>query len=149
MKHLFALLFFTVALFALESGDRVPRELQRTLGMEPDKTYIVDFFASWCASCEKELPELGRLHRRLDANVAEIIGVAIDKNSDNADAFAHKVGIAFRTIHDADQRIVRAFDPLGIPTLYIIKNGTVHFVLSGAADDVDRIVEKHLKGLHE
>lgn len=149
MKHLLAVLLFPFALFALETGDTVPVELQHALGMQGGKTYIIDFFASWCASCEKELPELGRLHRRLDPEAAEIIGVAIDKNSDNAEAFARRLGITFRTVNDTDQRIVTAFDPLGIPTLYIVQNGTVDFVLTGAVDDVDHVVEKQLKGLHE
>ncbi len=39
---------------------------------------IVNFWATWCPPCRREMPLLGRLRRQYHANGLEIVGVAVD-----------------------------------------------------------------------
>lgn len=149
MPILLFILFLPPLLFAYEPGDTMSDSLYERLGMQPSKTYAVGFFASWCGSCAMELPELNRLHRRLDRTRHEIIGIDIDENREKGAAFQRKIGIDFRVVNDSDHAIVSDFAPLGMPSLYIVKDKKIVQVLTGAVDDSDRIVEKYLKEADE
>jgi len=59
-------------LFAYELGSSVDEKILTTLKINDNKIYIVDFFASWCHSCEKEIPDLNKLHKNLDKTSYEL-----------------------------------------------------------------------------
>ncbi|MGM9773856.1 MAG: TlpA family protein disulfide reductase [Candidatus Egerieousia sp.] len=44
------------------------------------KAYIIDFWASWCAPCRKEIPNLKAIYERFRNKGLEIISISIDKN---------------------------------------------------------------------
>lgn len=52
--------------------------IEKYLHLEDDKTYIVNFWATWCAPCVKELPEFEELyHNYKDQNV-ELLLISLD-----------------------------------------------------------------------
>ena len=44
------------------------------------KVYIVDFWASWCVPCRKEIPNLKAIYERFSGKGLEIVSISIDKN---------------------------------------------------------------------
>lgn len=46
------------------------------------KWLLIDFWASWCAPCIKQFPELKEIYTSLNSNNFEILGVSIDKQTD-------------------------------------------------------------------
>ena len=83
-KIVYSLLFSSVALMALETGESVPQNIQEKLKLESDKVYVVDFFASWCKSCKKELPLIMSVYNE---KTVEVIGVNVDKNQKDGQKF--------------------------------------------------------------
>lgn len=58
------------------------------------KILIVNFWATWCAPCVEEMPELSHLQTELSAKNRQIIGVGIDSPANVAD-FAAKLKIGY------------------------------------------------------
>ena len=78
---------FTLACVALAST----LFANETLWLEKEKTTILSFFASWCPSCKKELPQLGKLHDGYKKRGIEIIGIDVDKKLEDAHKFQEKM----------------------------------------------------------
>ncbi len=55
---------------------------------------IVNFWATWCAPCRREIPLLNRLQREFSASGVEVVGVAVDFREDVL-AYAERIGIDY------------------------------------------------------
>lgn len=58
------------------------------------KVIIVNFWATWCPPCVKEMPALMKLRATYQSKGFEIIGVALD-NKDAVSAFINPLGIEY------------------------------------------------------
>jgi len=141
-KTLYSLLFSTVALMALATGDSVPQNIQDRLKLESDKVYVVDFFASWCKSCKKELPLITNVYNE---KIAEVIGINVDKNKENGEKFVKELELAFPIVYDSDKSLVEAFNPLGFPAVYYVKNGQILNIIFGAVEEIDKKIKEDIK----
>src|ERR1700761_1673454 len=56
------------------------------------KAVLLDFWASWCEPCKKELPLLSKLAPRLKQKGIEIVAVNIDDDRKNAEDFVRGKG---------------------------------------------------------
>jgi len=143
-KTLSTLLLSSFAVMALETGDAVPQAIQDELKLENNQTYVIDFFASWCKSCKKELPLVEKVAQK---NVTHIIGVNVDKKEEDGKKFVADLGLTFPIIYDNDKKLVEAFDPMGFPAIYYVKDGKVLNVIFGAVDDIDEQIKKDMQEL--
>jgi thiol-disulfide isomerase/thioredoxin len=143
-KTLYSLLFSSVALMALETGDSVPQDIQEKLKLESDKVYVVDFFASWCKSCKKELPLITNVYNE---KIAEVIGINVDKNQEDGEKLVKELKLSFPIVYDSDKRLVEAFNPLGFPAVYYVKNGQVLNVIFGAVEEIDKKIKEDIKAI--
>jgi len=136
-------------LFAYNQGDEVEHGIAEKLLLQKEKVYVVDFFASWCGSCEKEMPHLSAFDKNRED--IEVIGVDVDKDSAKAEAFQKRMRearkLTFRVVNDADNAIVKRFNPVGMPALFIIKDGKVVDAVFGAKDGIEEILTQKIKEL--
>ena len=153
MKLITLLLLLSSLLFSYQKGDTLTQEMQNKLNMSKDKIYIIDFFASWCNSCEKEIPYISKVHQKVDATKVEIIGIDVDKDIEKGKSFQEELksknALTFRVINDPQNSIIREFKPIGIPALFYVQNGEVINVIYGAVDNIDEIILNDLKRLQK
>lgn len=53
-------------------------ELEPLLHQEDDKVYVINFWATWCAPCVKELPYFEKVHAEENSQELEVMLVSID-----------------------------------------------------------------------
>lgn len=61
------------------------------------KVVLIDFWATWCKPCEKEMPGYQKLVNRYSARGFIVIGMKLDTMADSQDprAFARKIGVRY------------------------------------------------------
>jgi len=89
-----------------------------------DKTLLINFWATWCSPCRKEMPDLQQLSETLDPERFAVIGISVDEDSNLVREFLLEYQIRFTNYQDRDQ--VLASRLLGIqafPETYIVAPG--------------------------
>jgi len=102
------------------------------------KVVVVNFWATWCPPCIKEIPEFIALQRDYADRGVQFVGIAID-DKPKAIAFAAKVGINYPTLfaeRDGIELVRLAGNRLGgLPfTVIIDRTGRTARVELGALD---------------
>ena len=90
------------------------------------KTVVVNFWATWCAPCKEEMPDLVRLQTELAPRSVQFVGIGID-SADNMRAFAQKLAINYPLVFGtgATVSLVRALgNQIGALPYTIILNPT-------------------------
>ena len=115
------------------SADGEPIKLDSYRG----KTVLLNFWATWCPPCVKELPALDRLNAELAGDNFEGVLVSIDRGGARVfKPFLEKLGIDRpRSAADSKAALMRAFKAPGLPTTYLIgPDGIIKGRLVGDAE---------------
>lgn len=125
---------------AYQVGDRVEASIAQELSLVEEKVYVINFFASWCKSCKHELPLVNKI-----SNDVAIIGINIDRKRSDGEAFVKNLALDFPIIYDNESKIVKAFDPIGVPAIYFMKGHRIVAQKIGAVDEVDNYILETVK----
>jgi thiol-disulfide isomerase/thioredoxin len=136
---------------ALDVEEQLTPELIKKLDIDPNKITLIDFFASWCASCRIELPKISELVPQLDSTQFEVIGINVDEEplegQQYIDSFSKVGGLNFRVVMDPEQQMIEIFEPIGMPALYYIQNGKIKIMHLGAMTNIDRVIVSDISKL--
>lgn len=96
---------------------------------------VVDFWATWCPPCRKEVPELNAIYKKYRARGLVVVGVSVDKvQGDGVKSvrpFAREFKVNYPILM-ADDSLVEAMDLDNIPTtLFIDRKGKTVARLEG------------------
>ena len=77
--------------FVLDDLDGQPLDILDLHNQEP---LIINFWATWCAPCRKEMPLLNNYYLTRNSDQANVLGIAID-DMDQVNSFIAELGINF------------------------------------------------------
>ncbi len=112
----------------------------------PGRPTLVNVWASWCAPCTDEVPELVAFHERAGARVG-LVGVLTTDALVPALTFTRDFGVRYPSVVDDDGEVLRAFPPGPPVTLFLDAGGRVVHTRSGAFRDLaelEGLVAEHL-----
>jgi thiol-disulfide isomerase/thioredoxin len=107
-----------------------------TLGeMIGTKPVVVNFFASWCTPCLREMPGFEAVHQDLGDQVS-FVGMAYRDAAEDALATVDRTGVTYPTFADAGDAAMTYFGGIEMPTtVFIDAGGNVVDVHAGALSE--------------
>ena len=94
-----------------------------------DKVYLLDFWATWCSPCLKEMPFLHDIYSRFNDKGFEILSLSADLFVEDVTEFRQgewKMPWKHAFLQNGEHPIIESYDVVGYPTAYLIdENGKV------------------------
>ena len=84
---------------------------------------FLNLWASWCFPCREEMPAISSASETFTD--VKFIGVAIQDNRTDAEAFAKEIGVSYTIGFDTENDVNVDYSPLGLPASYIISSDGV------------------------
>lgn len=106
----------------------------RSIRSWPGKSMIVNFWATWCAPCRKEIPLLKKIQAAHGAEGFQIVGVAVDFREDVL-KYAQDIGIDYPVLIGEQE---------GLDAVNKFGQGSLGFPFTVFTDNQQRIVMFHL-----
>ena len=103
---------------------------------------VVNFWASWCTPCVRELPGLNRLRKEFGDQPFEILGVNVAEPPNRLKRFLKRNPIDFPILYDRESEAFYAWNVKGLPTSFVIdREGRIRYLVRGAMewDDAETI----------
>lgn len=116
------------------------------------KAVLVSSWATWCAPCREELPELDRLYQQRKADGLEVVAVNVDPagaSSKQVIPTVDELGLTMPTWKDGEAGFVEAFGAVSVPTNVLVgRDGKVIKRWSGPIDpDSDEVRQRVAEAL--
>lgn len=123
---------------------------QHRLSSLKGKVVMVNFWATYCTPCIKEMPSMQRLADKFKGQPFQILAIDMAEQRSDIDAFfkRFKINVNFPILLDTEGEVVEAWMVSAVPTTFIIdQQGTIRYALFGAIEwDSDEVV-KTVNGL--
>jgi thiol-disulfide isomerase/thioredoxin len=107
----------------------------RSLSDYKGKIVFINFWASWCAPCQEELPELDRLAAQYKGKKVRVVAINVDPKRPPAKKLLAKLGLTsphLEVLWDSKSKVVGTYNIDTMPSSYILDSrGIIRFSHSG------------------
>ncbi len=99
---------------------------------------LLNFWATWCAPCKREMPALEKLYKRYKEKGFRVVAVSIDNDKAAIEGFLSKIPLSFIILHDKKIEAAKKFKVYAYPTTFLIdRNGIIREKFIGEEDWLD------------
>lgn len=86
------------------------------------KVVLINFWATWCPPCRREMPSMERLRQILANEAFVVLAVDVGENADTIETFTSQLDTTpgFPILLDTTSRTMRAWKVAGLPTTYLV-----------------------------
>lgn len=99
------------------------------------KVVMVQFWATWCPPCRKEMPSMMRLQAKLAGKPFVILAVNMGETEKEVKDFLTQVNADFTILMDSDGKAITAWKVFVAPSTFLVDpKGNIRYVLQGGAE---------------
>lgn len=107
-------------------GDNVRLAEQR------GQVVMLNFWASWCGPCRKEMPLLDAMYQRYSSAGFVLYGVNVEEDNTDAKKLLKELGVTFPVLFDTESKASSLYNVDAMPTTVVIdKKGKIRYVNRG------------------
>lgn len=132
--------------FTLPDLDGKPHKLSDYRG----KVVLVNFWATWCPPCRREMPSMERLSQRLKDQPFVILAINQQEDPEQVFVFTGQLDPSptFPILFDRDSKVANAWGVLGLPASFIVdKQGRVVYRAMGGREFDHLEIERSIRAL--
>ncbi|HTU33415.1 MAG TPA: TlpA disulfide reductase family protein [Candidatus Acidoferrum sp.] len=101
------------------------------------KVVLVNYWATWCAPCRKDMPLLNAFYRSHSGQNLEMIGISVDRDQDLGKVRKMMATLAYPVATLKGVTVDGFGQPTGVPITWIIDtNGIVHDMMIDVRDEL-------------
>jgi peroxiredoxin len=126
---------YSAAMAKLEADDQARQQADFTLTDLNGKSWtlkdlkgkvvLLNFWATWCPPCRKEMPDLETLYRRFGPEGLVILGID-DEEAEKVKPFITQQGVTYAVLLDPGRKVNTLFGIEGIPKTFVYdRNGRI------------------------
>ena len=100
------------------------------------KVLLVDFWATWCGPCIRELPSVKKTYEKHQGKGFDIVGISLDSDKDKLTGFLEKNSMPWRQYFDGQgwkNKLAQQYGINSIPATYLL-------------DATGKVIAKNLRG---
>lgn len=107
----------------------------RTLADYRGKVVLLNFWASWCPPCLREMPSMERLRVKMTGRPLAIVALDSAETPEEVNAYLSKMKLGFPILLDPDGSNTRRWKVFALPTTFLLDaQGRVRYVLTGPTE---------------
>jgi cytochrome c biogenesis protein CcmG, thiol:disulfide interchange protein DsbE len=101
------------------------------------KVVLVNYWATWCAPCRKDMPLLDAFYRNHRGQNLEMVGISVDRDRDLGKVRKVMATLAYPVAMLKDVTVNGFGPPTGVPITWIVdSHGTVHDMMIDVRDEL-------------
>lgn len=102
------------------------------LAEQRGQVVMLNFWASWCGPCRKEMPLLDEMSKRYSAAGFVLYGVNVEEDNADAKKLLKELGVTFPVLFDTESKASSLYNVDAMPTTVVIdKKGEIRYVNRG------------------
>ena len=86
------------------------------------KVVLLNFWATWCAPCVRELPDLEKIYQDNASKGFTVVGISVEDSLDQVKEVVAKSGVTYPILLDTDGKIRDRFKVNGFPESFIVSS---------------------------
>jgi len=109
---------------------------------------LIDFWASWCAPCRKQIPEIAKVYEKFKLTNFKILSVSIDKSKDKWLFALEKEKIQWDNVLENKEylsEIEKEYEIVSIPNTFLIDENGIIIANNPTIQELENYLNKNLK----
>lgn len=101
------------------------------------KPVVINFWATWCVPCRREMPAFQQAFETYQADDLVILAINMEEDATLVEPFVDELGLDFEILYDEDGQVTKEYQVTGLPrTLFVDPQGVIRHIQVGEVQDV-------------
>ena len=124
MKKIIGIIFLMISLVSFSNNAKAPDfnlkdqyGVTHSLENYKGKVIFLNFWATWCPPCKKEMPDIENIYKEYGENKKDVVILGVNSEKENeVKKFLKDKGYTFPTVIDENSEVMRKYFIQAFPT---------------------------------